>query len=56
MNLERMGEKSAKKLVANIEASKKRGLARLLNALSIRHVGARVATTLAEHCNKRAST
>ncbi len=48
-NLERMGEKSAKKLLANIAASKSRGLARLLNALSIRHVGARVATTLAEH-------
>ncbi|HIQ20979.1 MAG TPA: NAD-dependent DNA ligase LigA, partial [Planctomycetes bacterium] len=30
-----------------IEASKGRGLARLLNALSIRHVGARVATVLA---------
>ncbi|MEX2316036.1 MAG: NAD-dependent DNA ligase LigA [Pirellulales bacterium] len=47
--LERMGEKSAKKLVANISASKSRGLARLLNALSIRHVGTRVATTIAEH-------
>jgi DNA ligase (NAD+) len=47
--LERMGEKSAKKLIANIAASKTRGLARLLNALSIRHVGTRVATTIAEH-------
>ncbi len=45
--LERMGAKSAQKLVANIAASKSRGLARLLNALSIRHVGARVASTLA---------
>ncbi len=43
-----MGERSAEKLLAAIEASKSRGLARLLNALSIRHVGARVATVLAE--------
>jgi DNA ligase (NAD+) len=47
--LERMGKKSSENLVASIEASKKRGLARLLNALSIRHVGARVAAVLAEH-------
>ena len=46
-DLERMGKKSAQKLVANIAASKSRGLARLLNALCIRHVGARVATTIA---------
>jgi DNA ligase (NAD+) len=48
-SLERMGAKSAQKLRANIEASKSRGLARLLNALSIRHVGARVAAALAGH-------
>lgn len=47
--LERMGRKSSEKLLAGIEASKGRGLARLLNALSIRHVGARVAAVLAEH-------
>src|SRR3954469_1395162 len=47
--LERMGKKSAQKLLTNIEASKTRGLARLLNALCIRHVGARVARTIAEH-------
>jgi DNA ligase (NAD+) len=47
--LERMGKKSAQKLLANIEGSKSRGLARLLNALCIRHVGARVAATIAEH-------
>jgi DNA ligase (NAD+) len=47
--LERMGKKSAQKLLTNIADSKTRGLARLLNALSIRHVGARVATTIAEH-------
>jgi DNA ligase (NAD+) len=49
MALERMGPKSADNLLANIEASKRRGLARLLNALSIRHVGTRVASVLAEH-------
>jgi DNA ligase (NAD+) len=49
IELERMGKKSAEKLVANIAGSKPRGLARLLNALSIRHVGTRVATTIAQH-------
>ncbi len=49
VNLERMGKKSSENLLAGIAASKDRGLARLLNALSIRHVGARVATVLAEH-------
>jgi DNA ligase (NAD+) len=48
-DLERMGKKSSENLVAAIEASKTRGLARLLNALSIRHVGARVAAVLADH-------
>jgi DNA ligase (NAD+) len=46
--LERMGQKSSENLVSQIEASKSRGLARLLNALSIRHVGTRVSTILAE--------
>ena len=49
MSLERMGKKSSEKLLQGIEASKSRGLARLLNALSIRHVGNRVAAVLAEH-------
>jgi DNA ligase (NAD+) len=48
-SLERMGEKSARKLLDGIESSKSRGLARLLNALSIRHVGTRVAASLAGH-------
>jgi DNA ligase (NAD+) len=47
--LERMGQRSAEKLVAAIADSRHRGLARLLNALSIRHVGNRVASILAEH-------
>ena len=44
LGLERMGRKSVDGLLEGIEASKDRGLARLLNALSIRHVGARVAS------------
>jgi DNA ligase (NAD+) len=48
MGLERMGQKSSENLLAGIEASKGRGLARLLNALAIRHVGTRVAAVLAE--------
>jgi DNA ligase (NAD+) len=47
--IERMGKKSAENLLAGLAASKSRGLARLLNALSIRHVGQRVAQVLAEH-------
>jgi len=47
--LERVGKKSADALLEQLEASKKRGLARLLNAISIRHVGARTAVILAEH-------
>jgi DNA ligase (NAD+) len=46
--LERFAEKSAENLVAAIQASKTRGLARLLNALGIRMVGERVAGLLAE--------
>lgn len=49
MELERMGKKSAEKFLAGIEASKNRGLARLLSALSIRHVGNRGASLLAEN-------
>jgi len=45
--LERMGEKSARNLVAGIDASKGRGLARLLFALGIPNVGATVARVLA---------
>jgi len=45
--LERLAEKSAQNLVTAIQASKGRGLARLLNALGIRMVGERVAQLLA---------
>jgi len=47
--LERMGELSSQNVVDNIQASKTRGLAKVLNALSIRHVGAQVAATIAHH-------
>jgi DNA ligase (NAD+) len=45
--LERMGEKSAQKLVDAIQESKGRGLTRLLTALGIRHIGERNARLLA---------
>lgn len=45
--LERMGEKSADNLLRAIEASKENELDRLLFALGIRHVGAKVARILA---------
>ncbi|MCC6327919.1 MAG: NAD-dependent DNA ligase LigA [Acidobacteria bacterium] len=48
-NLERKGEKSAKKLIEQIEASKTRGLQRLLYGIDIRHVGERYAKILANH-------
>ncbi len=48
-NLERKGEKSAKKLIEQIEASKTRGLQRLLYGIDIRHVGERTAKILANH-------
>jgi DNA ligase (NAD+) len=47
LNMERMGRKSVDNLLDGIDASKARGLARLLNALSIRNVGARTAVLLA---------
>jgi len=49
VELERMGRRSSEKLVEKIQASKQRGLARLLTALAIRHVGPRVAGILAQH-------
>ena len=46
--LDRMGKKSAQNLLAQIDVSRQRGLGRLLNALSIRHVGRNVALLLAK--------
>lgn len=48
MNLERMGEKSATKLLANIRKSKEAPLPRLINGLGIPFVGERTAQILAE--------
>jgi DNA ligase (NAD+) len=45
--LERLAEKSASNLVAAIDRSRERGLARLLFGLGIRHAGERVAAILA---------
>lgn len=47
--LERMGDKSAKNLIAAIETSKQAGLARLLCAFGIRQVGQKAAKVLASH-------
>lgn len=48
-NLERKAEKSATKLIEQIEASKTRGLQRLLYGIDVRHVGERYAKILANH-------
>ena len=48
LELERMGEKSAEKLLANIDASRKAPLPRILNGLGIPFVGERTAQLLAE--------
>jgi DNA ligase (NAD+) len=47
--LDRMAEKSAQNVLAEIEGSKKNSLARLIYALGIRFVGERTAQLLAEH-------
>ncbi|MBT4127151.1 MAG: NAD-dependent DNA ligase LigA [Nitrospina sp.] len=47
--LERMAGKSAKNLVEAIEKSKSAGLARLLYALGVRHVGQRTGVVLSRH-------
>jgi DNA ligase (NAD+) len=49
VGLERMGEKSAQNLLAQIERSKQTTLPRLLTALGIRQVGEATAKALAEH-------
>lgn len=49
LTLDRVGDKSADNILNAIEASKKAGLARLLFALGIRHVGVKAAAVLAEH-------
>ncbi len=49
LSLERMGEKSAQNILAEIEASKKLPLERVIFGLGIRFVGERTAQFLAEH-------
>ncbi len=49
LQLERMGDKSAKNVLAEIEASKKLPLQRVIYGLGIRFVGERTAQFLAEH-------
>lgn len=49
MDLERMGDKSAKNVIDSIQSSRDRGLDRLLAGIGIRHVGNRVAYVLASH-------
>ncbi|MDE1176431.1 MAG: NAD-dependent DNA ligase LigA [Edaphobacter sp.] len=49
LGLERVGEKTADALLAQIERSKKAGLARVLLGLGVRFVGERTAQLLAEH-------
>jgi DNA ligase (NAD+) len=48
-SLERMGEKSANNLIAQIEKSKRNELSRLLFGLGIRHVGVNAARIIAQH-------
>jgi DNA ligase (NAD+) len=48
LELERMGEKSAAKILQNVERSRKQPLARLLNGLGIPFVGERTAQILAD--------
>jgi len=49
--LERMGPKSSQNLLGQIEASRTRDLPRLIFALGIRHVGEKLARTLAGRFN-----
>ncbi|MHC1599777.1 MAG: NAD-dependent DNA ligase LigA, partial [Candidatus Methanospirareceae archaeon] len=49
MKLERMGEKSARNILAALEKSKHTTFARLLHALGIRHVGEHTASLLADN-------
>lgn len=49
LTLDRVGDKSADNILSAIETSKEAGLARLLFALGIRHVGVKAAAVLAEH-------
>jgi DNA ligase (NAD+) len=49
LQLERMGKKSATKVIQNIDQSRAQSLARVLNGLGIPFIGERTAQILAEH-------
>jgi DNA ligase (NAD+) len=49
LNLDRLGKKSAAKILQNIDASRRQPLARVLNGLGIPFVGERTAQILADH-------
>jgi DNA ligase (NAD+) len=49
LQLERMGQKSASKIIQNIDNSRSRPLARVLNGLGIPFVGERTAQLLSDH-------
>lgn len=49
LELDRMGEKKIENLLAGIEASKSRGLSRILAGLGIHHVGSSSSAALAQH-------
>ncbi len=49
IQIDRLGEKSVDHLLASIEESKERPLARVIVALGIRHAGGEVASVLANH-------
>jgi DNA ligase (NAD+) len=55
LSLERMGDKSAQNVLAEIEASKKLPLERVIFGLGIRFVGERTAQFLAEHFGSMAA-
>src|ERR1700730_1554313 len=55
LSLERMGEKSARNVLREIEASKKLPLERVIYGLGIRFVGERTAQFLAEHFGSMAA-
>jgi len=49
LKLDRMGERKVENLLAGVEAAKERGLARVLAAVGIRHIGVNGSRTLAGH-------
>jgi len=49
LTLESFGKRKAEKLLQGIEASKERGLARVLSAIAIRHVGTSVSNLIARN-------